>query len=88
MNIDEIDLTELRRMWRRREARSADVRARTDPRGMTRPARDPDERAFLRSIGGEGPFTEVEMPGLDAWRAARSRAGGAAAAPGVEPESA
>jgi hypothetical protein len=30
---------------------------------MTRPARDPDEAAFLKSIGQESPFIEVDRPG-------------------------
>jgi hypothetical protein len=67
MDIDSIDLTELRAMWARRRAAAAETRARTDPTGMTRPPRDPDEREFLRGIGGEGPFVEVESPGWREW---------------------
>ena len=32
---------------------------------MTRPPRDPDEAAFMKERGLEGPFVEVERPG---WR--------------------
>jgi hypothetical protein len=65
MDIDAIDLSELREMWRRREENAAAYRSRVDPTGMTRPPRDPDEAAFLKERGLEGPFVEVERPG---WR--------------------
>ncbi len=45
--------------WRARLQRVLRSQARTDVSGMTRPARDPDERAFLQSTGQEGPFREV-----------------------------
>jgi len=39
-------------------------RLRSEPTGMTRPPRDPEERAFLRETGQEGPYVEVsEDPG-------------------------
>lgn len=65
MNIDDIDLSEFRAMWARRREAAAAIRARSDPTGMTRPPRDPDERAFLEERGLLGPFIEVERPG---WR--------------------
>ncbi|HEY0024096.1 MAG TPA: hypothetical protein VGB24_14340 [Longimicrobium sp.] len=40
---------------------------------MTRPARDPDEREFLREQGAEGPFVEVDEPGWREWRRLKSR---------------
>ena len=68
MDINDIDLSEMRAIWARRRSAVAAVRARTDPTGMTRPARDPDEREFLRAHGAEGPFVEVDQPGWRAWR--------------------
>jgi hypothetical protein len=68
MNVDDIDLSELRAMWARRRAAASQVQSRTDPAGMTRPARDPDEREFLRRHGGLGPFVEVDEPGWRVWR--------------------
>ena len=43
------------------------VKRRTDIRGATRPARDPDEAVFLRETGQESPFLEVERPGWREW---------------------
>jgi hypothetical protein len=65
MNIDDIDLSEFRAMWARRRQAAAAIRARSDPTGMTRPPRDPDERAFLAERGLLGPFIEEDRPG---WR--------------------
>lgn len=65
MNINDIDLSQYREMWARSRERTAELRARTDTTGMTRPPRDPDERAFLEERGLLGPFIEVERPG---WR--------------------
>lgn len=45
--------------WAVRIERIRRYRRRSDPRGMTRPPRDPEERAFLRSTGQEGPYVEV-----------------------------
>lgn len=73
MDIDEIDLAELRGMWARRSAAAARFRARADPTGMTRPARDPDERAFLAERNALGPFVEVDHPSWREWRAGRSK---------------
>jgi len=33
-----------------------------DTTGMTRPRRDPDERAFLEERGMLGPFIETDIP--------------------------
>lgn len=44
--------------WPIRAARVRRSQARTDVGGMTRPPRDPDERAFLKRTGQEGPFRE------------------------------
>jgi len=62
VDIGDIDLTELREMWARRRAAAAPFRALVDPTGMTRPARDPDERAFLAERDALGPFVEVDHP--------------------------
>ncbi|HEX8904348.1 MAG TPA: hypothetical protein VF771_05870 [Longimicrobiaceae bacterium] len=73
MNIDDIDLSELREMWARHRAALADLRQRIDPTGMTRPARDPDERAFLAERNALGPFVEVDDPSWREWRSGRSK---------------
>lgn len=44
--------------WSQTQTRMAQIVARTDPTGMTRRPRDPDERAFLERTGGLGPFVE------------------------------
>lgn len=44
--------------WPARAARVRCSQARVDPSGMTRPGRDPVERAFLASRGQLGPFIE------------------------------
>jgi hypothetical protein len=69
MKSEQNDLERLRTMWARRRNAAAAVRARTQPAGMTRPARDPDgrERAM------EGPFLEVERPGWREWRVGERR---------------
>ena len=53
-------VTNLETLWEARLARVRGSQARTDPTGMTRPPRDPDERAFLTRIGQLGPFTEAQ----------------------------
>ena len=73
INIDDYDLSELRAKWARRRVGVEQVKARADVRGMTRPARDPDEAAFLKKIGKEGPFTEVDVPGWREWMERRYR---------------
>jgi hypothetical protein len=71
--IPAVDWSELEEMWERRRKRAEAGRQRDDPAGMTKPARDPDEAAFLRERGLEGPFTEVEMPGWKEWLEKRIR---------------
>ena len=44
--------------WREQLARVRRSQARADVTGMTRPPRDPDERAFLAARGMLGPFAE------------------------------
>lgn len=51
-------LPDLSEKWLERLERVRRSQARTDARGMTRPPRDPVERAFLKRIGREGPFVE------------------------------
>ncbi len=68
MNIDDVDLSELRAIWKQRRENAAAYRARVDWTGATRPPRDPDEREFLRSRGAERPFIEVDSPGWAEWR--------------------
>ena len=45
--------------WRERLARVRRSQARVDVTGMTRPPRDPDERAFLAERGLLGRFAEA-----------------------------
>lgn len=52
---------DLREKWETRLERVRRSQARTDPSGMTRPPRDPEERKFLRRTGQEGPFTEADQ---------------------------
>ena len=52
--------------WLKRLERVRRSQARTDTTGMTRPPRDPDERAFLRRTGQEGPFREASQEDLPA----------------------
>jgi hypothetical protein len=67
MSIKNWDLSELERVWQaRREAMESMLR-RIDPRGMTRPARDPEEREWLRERG-ETSFVETR-DGAEAARA-------------------
>jgi hypothetical protein len=47
--------------WSIRLERIRRYRERSDPEGMTRPPRDPDERRFLRETGWEGPYEEAEQ---------------------------
>ncbi len=55
-------IEELRDLWRERAERGREFDLRTDPTGMTRPPRDPDERAYLEKHGGLGPFIEKPNP--------------------------
>jgi len=54
------DLSRLEEVWARRRARLEKLGGRVDRRGMTRPRRNPEERAWLEERG-ELPVTE-EMP--------------------------
>ncbi len=60
-----------RRKWPERMRRIEELKARIDVTGMTRPMRDPEERAFLERTGQSlGPFREVRIPtptGLPPW---------------------
>ena len=56
MNISSIRNLELD--WPDRVARVQRSQSRTDTTGMTRPVRDPDERAFLARTDQLGPFVE------------------------------
>lgn len=58
--FDSCDLAELRRIWETRAKALRDILQRFDHRGMTRPARDPDERAWLAQQGHEQWFTDDE----------------------------
>ena len=60
MSINGVDFGSLERIWAERAQRVAQLRNRADPRGMTRPARDPVERAWLERRGQTGTFVEVE----------------------------
>jgi hypothetical protein len=55
-NDERRDLSE---QWTLRIERIRRYRLRSDTTGMTRPPRDPDERAFLRETGREGPYVEA-----------------------------
>jgi hypothetical protein len=65
MSDQRLDLTDLRRMWEARRVAMRAILARIDPRGLTRPARDPDERAWLAERGESG-FVEDEAAGAAA----------------------
>ncbi|MDQ3696886.1 MAG: hypothetical protein M3373_02520 [Gemmatimonadota bacterium] len=56
---DEIDLTDLQRDWAWKREAMREILSRIDPRGLTRPARDASERAWLQERG-EGSFIESE----------------------------
>jgi hypothetical protein len=51
-------VTNIETVWAARAERVRQSQARTDVRGMTRPVRDADERAFLAASGQLGPFRE------------------------------
>ena len=57
--MPETDLTEMRRLWAARREALAVILRRIDPRGMMRPARAPEERAWL-STRASTPFVEDE----------------------------
>lgn len=56
---DRWELTALRAIWARRRAAVQAAKGTIDPRGMTRPPRDPIERAWLEARGLMGPFEEI-----------------------------
>jgi hypothetical protein len=51
------ELAALRREWQARRMRLREILRRFDHTGMTRPARDPEEREWIVSQGGQ-PFVE------------------------------
>lgn len=53
------DLRDITEAWAERLARVRSSQARTNTSGMTRPPRDPEERAFLAGRGLLGPFAET-----------------------------
>jgi hypothetical protein len=53
------DVPDVSLRWRERLARVRRSQARVDITGMTRPPRDPDERAFLAERGLLGRFAEA-----------------------------
>jgi hypothetical protein len=57
--LDRWGLAALRAMWAQRRAAVQAAKATIDPRGMTRPPRDPVERAWLEAHGLTGPFRET-----------------------------
>jgi hypothetical protein len=57
-SVDSSSLPDISLRWEERLARVRRSQARTDVTGMTRPPRDPDERAFLAARGLLGPFAE------------------------------
>ncbi len=61
----DIDLSELRRLWSERRAALEVILRRFDTRGMTRPARDPEESRWLANHGG-GAFIENESAAVKA----------------------
>lgn len=53
-------LAPLRQEWARRRAAVLAAKATIDITGMTRPPRDPVERAWLDAHGLQGPFQECD----------------------------
>jgi hypothetical protein len=56
--MDRDKLPDQRELWPERLRRVRRSQERTDIRGMKRPPRDPEERAFLEERGSLGPFPE------------------------------
>lgn len=56
------DLGQLEETWARRRARLDRIARRVDRRGMTRPRRNPDERAWLEERGELPPTKEIATP--------------------------
>lgn len=57
--IATVNFGDLEALWIERARRVAEFRRRANPEGMTRPPRDPEERAWLEERGLLGPFREV-----------------------------
>lgn len=57
--LRDFDLGSLQRIWSKRRAAPSVILRRFDTRGMSRPARDPDERKWIE-VGTAGPFIEDE----------------------------
>ena len=53
-----LDFGNLEALWAERAQRVAAILRRANPEGMTRPPRDPEERAWLEERGRLGPFVE------------------------------
>lgn len=62
MDYKSWDLTALEEMWDRRARAVKEAIRKIDTTGMTRPRRDPAERAFLEERGRLGPFIETDIP--------------------------
>lgn len=64
MNMDPStwDLGAIEEVWERRRARLDGLDARVDRRGMTRPQRNPEERAWLEERGDLPVTDEVATP--------------------------
>ena len=72
--IDELDLSELRRVWARRRAALREILTRIDISGTSRPARDADEREWLHQRGELRVVEDEEMArAADAYYARRYR---------------
>jgi hypothetical protein len=56
------DLSELEETWARRRARMASLAGRVDRTGMTRPRRNPEEKAWLEARGELPPTIEIDTP--------------------------
>ena len=52
--MDAIDLTDLRTRWDEQRTRMRAILSRIESRGLTRPARNPEERAWLDARGETG----------------------------------
>lgn len=55
--LRDLDLSNLQRLWSKRRAALTVILRRFDTRGMSRPARDPDERKWIEARSA-GPFIE------------------------------
>lgn len=52
MSVKDWDLSDLERVWQVRRTAMQSILRRIDARGMTRPARNPEEREWLGEQGG------------------------------------